>query len=216
MRLSKQHKMYGAVLGLALAALGADRLMSTPTPAEPAEAYAVTKQAAPATAAPAKRTVAKAANAPAATVDDRRAISAKLDELAHGAGLPMGETRDAFVPPAAWVGSPVAVAAGASDEERARLAAEEKVRSAARERARKFVADHRLSAVMDGTGRNAVAVVDGKPMRPGQTLDGFKLVSVSGHESKAVFETGGGGETIELRLTKTTTPAPAATVAQAN
>src|SRR4051812_43864205 len=184
MRLSKQHKIYGAVLGLAFAALGADRFLFTPAPAEAAESYAVTSHAASAkpAAKAATAAVAKATDAPVA--DDRRAISARMDELAHAAGIVVGEARDAFVAPVAWVGSPAVAPTGLSEQERAQQAAEEKARQLAQERVRKFVADHRLSAVMDGTGRNAVAVVDGKPMRPGQSLDGFKLVSVSGREVK--------------------------------
>ena len=93
-----------------------------------------------------------------------------------------------------------------------RCIAAEKARQLIQERARKFVADHRLSAVMDGTGRNAVAVIDGRPIRPGQSLDGFTLVSVSGREVKAVFEHAG-SDPVELRLNKVVA---AAAVAQAN
>ncbi len=204
MRLSKQHKVYGAVLGLALAALAADRFVFTSAPAAAgtAEAYAVTNRVAafPAKTVAPKQVPAKAA-ASAAVADDRRAISAKLDALAQVAGFSSGGSRDAFAPPEAWVKTSL-FARGISDGERQ-----------AQERTHKFIADHRLTAVMDGSGRNAVAVIDGKPIRPGQTLDGFKLLSVSGRDVKATFESAGGGE-VELRLSKTAVPAAA--VAQAN
>jgi hypothetical protein len=201
MRLSKQHKIYAAVLGLALAALGADRFLSSSGPAETsAESYAVTTSKT-SHAAPTKVAAAAAQSKGAEVPEDRRAISGRLDELARVAGLSGGESGDAFVPHGAWVGS--------NDDGGQR---------AALEKAHKFVADHRLTAVMEGNGRSVVAIVDGKPLRPGQTLDGFTLVSVSGRDVKAVFERSGSAR-IELRLNKgTTVPVitPAAAVAQAN
>jgi hypothetical protein len=198
MRLSKQHKVYGAVLGLALAALGADRFFSS-APAEASESFAVTTTSASA-AKPAAlaKTAANGNSLLSSAGDDRRAISARLDELAQTAGLKAEAVRDAFAPGAAWGG---AIGTGSAKDE---------------ERARQFTAEHHLTAVMgNGSSRNVVAVVDGKPLRPGQTLDGFTLISVSAREVKAVFERKG-ATAIELRLKEVAPAAAAATVAQAN
>jgi hypothetical protein len=199
MALSKQHKMYGAVLGLALAALGADRVFFS----SPATADEVASVMAPAESAkPAKRVVVPAANpAIAAASDslDRRAIAARLSELAKSANLDASPVSDAFTPSTAWVKpEPVAEAAVvvAKPEDDGR--------------ARKFVQDHRLTAVMDGS-KHGVAVVDGTPLRPGQVLDGFKLVAVSARtaDRNATFERNGTQVVLQLQEA-------AATVAQAN
>ena len=199
MRLAKQHKMYGAILGLAVAALGADRAFFTTSPAETAESFAVAKSdQAPAAAAPQKRAVAvaPAKAADAAAADDRRAVSARLDELARTAGFSVASVHDAFTPPSAWLAAETS--ANAADP-------------AQDERVRRFAADHRLTAVMGSDTRHAVAIIDGKPFKPGQTLDGFTLVSVSARDSKAVFQRN--GTPVELRLKKEVT---GTTVAQAN
>jgi hypothetical protein len=111
---------------------------------------------------------------------------------------------DAFAPSPAWVKpeepAPVAnVALAAKAEEEARVAA-------------RFLQNHKLTAVMDG-GKHGVAVVDGKPFRAGQVLDGFALVAVSARtrDMNATFEKNGAQVILHLQEA----PATAA-VAQLN
>jgi hypothetical protein len=207
MRFSKQHKMYGVVLGLAAAALGADRLVF----AKPAGGATEAASAAVETARPARvATAAKAAAAPAApaaaNVADRHEIAARLDALARSSGLDVNAVADAFAPSAAWV-KPVAAAAAPEVLAAEAMRAEELARST------RFAQDHRLTAVMGGD-RQGVAVVDGRPLRPGQVLDGFTLVAVSAktRDMKATFERG--GRRVDLRLQEA--GAGPGAVAQAN
>jgi hypothetical protein len=207
MRLSKQHKVYGAVLGLAMAALGADRFLFTAPADDASVVEAVVVERTP------QKRVAAADVKPGAGADggvaDRRAIADRLDEVAQAAGYNLEAVSDAFTPSPVWV-KPVEAAPAAV------VAVAPVTKSQDAERARQFAQAHRLTAVMNG-GRQGLAVVNGKPLRPGEVLDGFTLVSLTASPRdgahKATFQRG--AERIELRLNVAASPA-AATLAQAD
>lgn len=148
MRLTKQNKIYGAVLGLAVAAFAADRFAFSGSPAEAADA--------PVAAVVAAKRPTQAVS-PVAAVADGSILAARLRAAAGSAGMAEGEVRDAFVPSQQWVSTGAAgVAVPEADE---------------------FVRAHRLTATINGK-RSVLAVVDGRALRPGQAYDGFTLVSV--------------------------------------
>jgi hypothetical protein len=181
MQLTKQQKMVGAVLGLAVAAFAVDRWVIGHAPADDA---AMTASAAAAPAArrtaprpqrnrvPAADQMADASQAGVAT------LAARLDEVARTQKLNLEVVNDAFRPPAAWVGTQ-------------RTAMVEDRPDAARD----FLQRHRLTAVMRQTG-GGVAIIDQKTVAVGQSLDGFRLVAVK--ERSAVLRRG--QHRVELRL----------------
>jgi hypothetical protein len=52
-----------------------------------------------------------------------------------------------------------------------------------------FREHHKLLAVML-SGRGGIALLDGKPLRLGQSIDGFKLAEVHVHEQSVLFVRG--------------------------
>jgi hypothetical protein len=92
-----------------------------------------------------------------------------------------GQVRDAFTPGPGW-SSTASAKGGATDNQR-------------RQAAEKFKSSHRLEAVLM-TGNNHCAVIDGRTVYLGQTLDGYRLVAV--HERSVVFQ--GDGVRVELGI----------------
>ena len=192
MQLTKQQKIYAAVLGLAVAAFGFDRFVLGPgdateeaapaprrTPARP-----VAKGAAP---APVSAQAAKAASAAATST-----LAARLEAVAASRKLRLDKVGDAFRPSPAWVGTP-----------RTGPATTELVDAVAEFQKKK------LMAVMK-QGSGGIAIIDKTALSVGQSMDGFRLVAVK--DRSAVLRRG--TQRVELRLREDETPpgnGPAAT-----
>ncbi len=188
MNVNTQRKVVAAVLALALGALVLDKTVLSPKGA--AAAPPSTGQAAPALSAtgtagpkPATRAAApdKSENTPG-RVSSRLSIA--LDSPKWTAEQVVGSLR----PSPEWASGPAAASAPASD------------------RAGDFKARHELKAVMSGQDRR-IALIGGRPMREGETLDGYTLVSVGARS--AVFESGSDRIVLSLPGTPERTGAPA-------
>lgn len=155
--------MYAGLLGVGVIALAMDRLVFSPAPAEAADepaALLVSKPAAPASGAGNSSTNAVAFAAPVA-----EPVTYKLKALADSLHLDSAPVKDAFAPSRAWAGKSGGIA---SDT-------------------RSFEQSHQLSGVML-SGRHPSAMIDGKLLTVGQSLDGYKLVSVT--PGSATFQAG--------------------------
>lgn len=166
MKLTRERKVLGAVLGLGLGALAVDRLFlassaSGPADAEAAAAYAVTPSKLPAAAA--------ASLLHDAAGGSPDTIARRLREHAQAMRLQPDTSRDAFCPSPAWVSPPArgpAVVAPAGTPASGLGA---------------FVQAHRLEAVMGGGAggeETGIAIIDGQAYRVGQVIDGMQLVEV--------------------------------------
>lgn len=161
MRVTQSQKVYFGLLAVGLIALGVDRFVLTP----PAAAASDDTQS----------LLVKPADSSAGTVPlvaspvsiQSNPIANKLKQLNDSIPAPRGEMRDAFTPGAAWAG-----ATGGAFGNGA-LA--------------NFSDTHHLTGVLV-SGRAGQAMVDGKDVLVGQTLDGFKLIAVK--PGVAVFQQG--------------------------
>jgi hypothetical protein len=177
MQLTKQQKIVGAVLMLAVAAFVVDRwvighdddpaVASAPTPRAAGQRRPVARQPKPVAAAP------------EASLGNLAGLAARLGSIARNESLNVDAARDAFRPPASWVGA-------------GRVASPDEMVVAARE-----FQNRRLTAVIMRTSGRGVAIIDQRMVGVGQSLDGFVLVAVK--ERSAVFRRG--TQRVELRLT---------------
>lgn len=176
MKLSKERRVYAAILGLAGAAWVGDRVIFSGGPqAASAGAIAEAPQAAP-TPAPAV----KSASAPS-SAGTALPLAQRLEKL-RKPDEDMAPAEDAFAVPEAW--RPKAAAAKAEAAAPPRFDADA------------FKQAHKLTTVLKGT-RGNFAVIDGGSLRtPGQELDGMTLREVT--SESAVFERD--GVTLELRI----------------
>jgi hypothetical protein len=172
MQLTSKHKIYGAIVGIGLAWLGYDQISAGPQAAGANEAD--TLLVAPSSAKPQAAVVVQTAS-PGASVSEA-GIADRLQEVAQAHPFNFEATRDAFTPAEAWVAARPAV--GQADAN-----------------ADEFVKKHRLMSVMV-VGRTATAQIDGKLLRLGEEIDGFKLVSIT-KESVILY---GDGVRAELRF----------------
>ena len=106
----------------------------------------------------------------------------RLSSLRDHADTEADPLRDAFSPPRRWLGE-----AGQVDD-RARAVAEAHAR---------FIRAHRLDAVMLD-GREGVAVINGKAVRVGELVDGYKLIDVQ--KKSASLQSGTDKEPVVLML----------------
>lgn len=177
MQLTKQQKVVGAVLVLAVVAFAVDRWVIGND-----EDLAVASSAAPrqpAARRPVARQTKAVAAAPEASLGNLEGLAARLGSIARRDSLNADTIRDAFRPPASWVGA-------------SRTASPDEMAVAARE-----FQNRRLTAVIMKSSGRGVAIVDRKMVGVGQSLDGFVLVAVK--ERSAVFRRG--TQRVELRLT---------------
>jgi hypothetical protein len=204
-QLTKKHKIYLGVAAIGLVCLLVDRFVlrggAASADAAPAvavvvkpkpEAPTVAQNSAPAAAPvtgpshrPARPMVpAAAAEAPASS-SSTAVIVDRLKAVAQAQGLD-GSTpvTDAFRPSPTWV-PPKPDKSATPDA--APLETREQL----------FVRTHTLTAVV--VGRNGFALVDGKLLRVGQELEGFRLVSVD-KKSATFAGNEGGGSTATLPL----------------
>jgi hypothetical protein len=111
-------------------------------------------------------------------------LALRLEEVARAQELDVRTIRDAFVPPASWVGAQ-------------RVAVVEDHPDAVRE----FTSRHKLTAVMKQTG-GGVAIIEGRTVTVGQSIGGFRLVVVK--DRSAVLRRG--NQRVELRLPEDPNP----------
>jgi hypothetical protein len=111
-------------------------------------------------------------------VSSELALTERLAGAADSRNLDFDNTRDAFSPPAAWIASN-----GTPNAKQADVNAED------------FIKRHRLVSVLK-TGKSAAAQIDGRLIRIGEEIDGFRLVSVN--QQCAVLEAN--GSRAELRF----------------
>ncbi len=169
MKLSKKHKMYGAVIVVAAGGLAVDRFVLSAGPAEAQAApMAVVEGAVAASGtAPATTPGAMEPNAAEAT-NIGPVIADRLDTLAAANFLELGQSSDAFDPGSKWrvEEEGAQTQAGASSDQHP------------------FVRDHRLDAALvspDG----GVAIISGagvengqKAFKVGEVIRGFTLTEV--------------------------------------
>lgn len=190
MQWTKQQKVYGAVLGLAVVAFGVDRwVIGHDDEAADAAHVADVAPRQSRRPAPVQRSAegrATAALVPAPAPLAPSTLASRLEEAARVQRLNLEQINDAFRPSTAWVGTPrTATVAELRDE------------------ARDFLQRHRLTAVMKQTA-GGVAIIDQKTVAVGQSLDGFRLVAVK--DRSAVLRRG--GQRVELRLPEENLAAP--------
>ena len=167
MHLTLKRKISFGLVGVALIAFVVDRVTSSDGPE--VHPQAVAHAAASPTATRAK--------APAPIDADARiielsVISGRLQTLAETEGLDADNAQDAFHSAASWL-----TQAKPQNDGSAEITA-----AVAR-----FRQQHKLLAIVK-SGRTAMALVDGKTFRRGQTLDGFKVVEV--RDRSVVFDSG--------------------------
>lgn len=161
MMLTKQHKIYLGILGVAALGLVIDRTLLGPSEAvaESAEDLVVTPSA--------DEGFEHTSGTLPSSSDS---LAQKLLSIKAASHIDPLNVNNAFTP--AWIAS--VTTATAQIDNQAILAEE-------------FAATHRLTAVM-GTGPGGYAIIDGKCLRVGQELDGMRLTSVG--DRTAVFESG--------------------------
>ena len=178
MQLTKQQKVYGAVLSLALACFCVDRwvIVAGNDVAAPAARKAPT----PARRLPARQSPSSAAAndglAVKASAPSVAQLAGRLQDAARAQGRPLDleNVKDAFRPSAVFV--PVRSAVVVVQPQ-----------APTRDEVAEFIAAHKLQAVMKRTN-GGVAIVGTKTIRVGQTFEGFRLVAVK--DRSAVFRRG--------------------------
>lgn len=171
MQLSTSHKVYVAILAIAVAAFVGDRLLrdSGSTPPGPAQAKA----------GPPPGGAVRPPAPPAAPSPGRPSLADRLEALEDDPDLDPTSIRDAFVPADAWLAELKVPEPDTSEPSLAE----------------KFAASHEVTAVLLA-GSGGCAVVNGKVVQIGQVLDGFELVGLA--RERATFQVG--QERVELRL----------------
>lgn len=177
MALSNAHKVLFAVLALAVLALLIDWLFLGGDATHPSAASASVGAPPAETAVPPAPPPEPTAVADAKPDADGPLLADRLRTAARTLGLDPTNTREAFAPSEDWL--PELRLPGPPQ----------------RDPAEDFARQHRLtSVILIGTGGSAV--VDGRAVRVGQELDGFRLVRLT--SAGAVFQAG--DSQVELRL----------------
>ena len=116
-------------------------------------------------------------NIPVLEEERKQGMAERLNAIWPAAGTDLTQMRDPFSLPASWPDNGGGSGIGVPDA------------------AATFLGAHELTAVVID-GRESYAVLDDRFLVPGQSVDGFMLVSVG--ERSAVFERNGGQITLEL------------------
>jgi hypothetical protein len=170
MNLTKRQRMLSAMFLVGLVGLVADRTLLRPQ-GGPAAASAEVLPASPNAAA---------SSAGAPSVEGTPAptpVPERLNKLLSGQEIQVDELRDPFALPPSWSGTTAGAGKKAPDA------------------ITTFVRKHQLKAVFM-QGQETCVQVDDNFLVPGQSVDGFKLVSVN--QRIAVFEHEGKEVTLEL------------------
>lgn len=196
MKVTKQQKIASGILAAAVLAFVVDRVAFSDGPATASAVPAATVLTG--TATPSVRSAAVSKGSDVTGVGLTAAMARRLSVVAGNEGIEQGSCADGFCPPAEWF-APSADAAGVGQRVRITTAAD---------RAAAFKATHKLTAVLrtDRRPNEGLAVIQGRPMRIGQTMDGFTLTSV--HDRSAVLADSR-GLTVELEL-----PRPGAAIGE--
>ena len=183
MKLNKQQKIAGLVLVVALLALGVDKLFlagsdSGPASAQAASITTATTAATPTLAAqvePAQNNLAR----------NRAGLADQLQKLAEQEQLVLSETPDVFATPYDWF----------ADAKQQRETTE--AGTPQQSKADNFKKSHVLKVVFV-SGDQSVAFINDLPLRIGDTIDDFELVSVTNRSATLQFK----GVKVELELLK--------------
>lgn len=162
MKVTKEQKVFFGLLVVGLVALGVDRFVLSPGTAEASDDSASLLVAKAPTSAAGAASPATAVKSPAVATANNP-IAQKLNDLSESLHLANAPVKDSFSVPAAWNEKPGTVGATGKS----------------------FEQSHELSGVMV-SGRHPAAMIDGKLVQVGQTVDGYKLVSVM--QGAAVFQ----------------------------
>ena len=184
MQLTKQQKIVGAFLVVAVAALVTDRFVIGHDDDDSAVVATARTQRTPAPAG--RRPVARQAKpavAPQADADlmsgNVAALADRLELVRASNSFNLDAVCDAFRPPAGMVGA-------------RKVETVDELQTAAK----RFVERHKLGAVIRKQAGGGVAVIEDKMLSVGQSLDGFVLVAVK--DRSAVLRRG--NQRVELRL----------------
>ena len=179
MKVTKQQKVYAGLLVLGLIALVLDRCVFTPASADASDQASDLLIAKPAQSKTESSAPARKATSTAPTGN---AVAQKLTQLSESMHLPGAAVRDAFCPAPAWAADGAPKTPGAPKG----ITAETP----------NFEQTHTLIGVML-SGSSAAAMVDGTLVRVGQSIDGYRLVSVS--KGRAIFRSGEVTATLQTR-----------------
>jgi hypothetical protein len=162
MRISRERKIYAVLIGAAAVGLGAVFFSSGPG--------AKVTEAAAAAVDPENKPVAKGSTEPADRGTDSPSLASKLKsfETSHKIDIPA----DAFKPSSIWAATKPKVEAFIASAQAADA----------------FKGTHQLSAVLVA-GTRSEAIIDGRTVALGQTVDGYKLAAVT--PKTAMFVSGG-------------------------
>ncbi len=162
MRISRERKIYAVLIGAAAVGLGAVFFISGPG--------AKMTEAAAAAVEPETKPLAKATTEPADGGNSLLSLASKLKsfETSHKIDIPA----DAFKPSSIW--------AAARPKVDVAIATTQAVDA--------FKGTHQLSAVLVA-GTRSEAIIDGRTVALGQTVDGYKLAAVT--PKTAMFVSGG-------------------------
>ena len=156
MSLTTSHKIYASVLGVALVGFALDRTLLAPDGAAAGE---TTPPAA--TGMDTVSIMATPMPIPVAAAPTRT-LALSFRELAARRGLKLEDISDPFTVPNHWLPDeasiPIETSTGVSP-------------------GRRYLASHQLNAVMENA-QGGSAIVDGKRLRIGDELDGFRLVLI--------------------------------------
>jgi hypothetical protein len=171
MKVTKQQKVYTGLLVLGLLALVLDRCVFSPSSADASDQASdllIAKVPQTKTESPAS------AHKSSATAPAGNSVALKLTELSESMQRPGAAVKDAFCPAPSWAqpGAPGVTSAPS------------------------FQQAHTLIGVML-SGSYAAAMVDGTLVRVGDSIDGYKLISVS--KGEAVFQSGDLRATLQTR-----------------
>ena len=160
MKWTKERKIYGGLLALGVVALVVDRLSGGPkeAAAQQEDAAALVAPNVAGKSAPSK--TARISDAGAVLARANISLAERLRAATSGQLVSDKSVVDVFRPSPKWAGA----AAGGGD---AHVLSD----------AERFKLAHRLTAIMM-SGRGSRAIVDGTPLRLGESLDGFRLLSV--------------------------------------
>jgi hypothetical protein len=187
MKVTRERKIIGAVLVIALVGLGYDQLGGGAVD----EAALVDSDNSQLLLAATSKSSNKS-NANGANATDGISLATRLATLAgHRAEPSREQMRDAFRPVEGWFTKPTAANATADNTTPTISSAE------------RFVSSHKLTATSLNTGGGGVAVVDGTLVYVGGSIDGYRLRSVT--HSSALFESSDGA-VAQLKLPVVTSP----------
>jgi hypothetical protein len=174
MKLSRERKFFVVICALALCALVYDRCFlggGDEGDAAAADASSLLLGPSAASASPGEKPGGGGGAARKGEDASATSISRVLKEMSERNRLELERTRDAFQPPAGWTAvAPVATTIESENH------------------LRRFAA-RKLTSVVANSRGEAAAMVDGRIVHVGHTIDGFKLVSVD--NQSALFESRG-------------------------